>query len=172
MTDDKHRPPDLSSEGPTEQMPSSELPADLIPGLHLLQKLGEGGMGEVYEAEQAKPARRRRVALKFVKLGMDTQGGHRPLRHPSVRPWRLMSHPNIARVFDVGSHGEGPAVLRHGVLFQGVPVSGYCDTNHLGANERLELFVQICEGVQHAHQKGIIHRDIKPSNILVTEHPG
>ena len=72
MTDEKHRPPDLSSEGPTEQMPSSEHPADLVPGIHLLQKLGEGGMGEVYEAEQTEPVRRR-VALKLIKRGMESK---------------------------------------------------------------------------------------------------
>jgi serine/threonine protein kinase/tetratricopeptide (TPR) repeat protein len=131
----------------------------------IVRLIGEGGMGEVYEAEQAKPVRRR-VALKFVKLGMDTR--QVVARFDTERQaLALMSHPNIARVFDVGTTDKGrPYFVMEYV--PGVPVSEYCDTQHLDARERLALFIQICEGVHHAHQKGIIHRDIKPSNVLVT----
>ncbi|TNF70627.1 MAG: serine/threonine protein kinase [Acidobacteria bacterium] len=164
MTDEKHRPPDLSSDGPTEQMPSAELPADLVPGLHLLQKLGEGGMGEVWEADQTEPVRRR-VALKLIKRGMESK--EVLARFESERQaLALMSHPNIAQVYDAGITQDGrPYFVME--LVKGVPITSYCDTNRLNTNERLELFTQICDGVQHAHHKGVIHRDIKPSNILV-----
>jgi serine/threonine protein kinase/tetratricopeptide (TPR) repeat protein len=132
---------------------------------HVLRRIGEGGMGEVYEAEQAKPVRRR-VAMKLIKLGMDTR--QVIARFDTERQaLALMSHPSIARVFDAGTTEKGrPYFVMEYV--PGVSVTEYCDTNHLGTLQRLELFIQICEGVHHAHQKGIIHRDIKPSNVLVT----
>ena len=136
-----------------------------IGGYRLLRKLGEGGMGEVFEAEQVEPVRRR-VALKVIKWGMDTK--EVVARFESERQaLALMDHPNIARVYDAGSTTEGrPYFVME--LVKGVPLTEYCDTHRLATPERLELFNQICSGVQHAHQKGVIHRDMKPSNVLVT----
>jgi tetratricopeptide (TPR) repeat protein len=132
---------------------------------HILQKVGEGGMGEVFEAEQEKPVRRK-VALKLIKWGMDTK--EVVARFEAERQaLALMDHPNIAKVFDGGatSRGRPYFVMEH---VKGVPITEYCDRQRLSTSERLELFMQICAGVQHAHQKAVIHRDIKPSNILVT----
>src|SRR6266699_2874899 len=129
----------------------------------LIQKLGEGGMGEVWLAEQSKP--RRRVALKLIKVGMDTR--EVVARFDSERQaLALMEHPAIAKVFDAGSTPEGrPYFVME--YTPGVPITDYCDKYRLSMRERLSLFIQVCEGVQHAHQKAIIHRDLKPSNILV-----
>jgi serine/threonine protein kinase/tetratricopeptide (TPR) repeat protein len=136
-----------------------------IGSYRLLRKLGEGGMGEVFEAEQSEPVRRR-VALKVIKWGMDTK--EVVARFESERQaLALMDHPNIARVYDAGSTTEGrPYFVME--LVKGVPLTEYCDTHRLATPERLELFNQICSGLQHAHQKGVIHRDMKPSNVLVT----
>jgi non-specific serine/threonine protein kinase/serine/threonine-protein kinase len=131
---------------------------------HLLQKIGEGGMGEVWLAEQTEPIRRR-VALKLIKAGMDTK--QVVARFEAERQaLALMDHPSIAKVFDAG---ETPRGLPYFVMeyVQGEPISVYCDRHRLTMRERLELFVKVCDGVQHAHQKGIIHRDLKPSNVLV-----
>jgi eukaryotic-like serine/threonine-protein kinase len=135
----------------------------------LLEKLGEGGMGEVWVAEQQKPLRRT-VALKLIKAGMDTR--QVIARFESERQaLALMDHPNIAKVFDAGETPEGrPYFVMEYV--QGIPITVHCDRNHLSTRERLELFVQACKGVQHAHQKAIIHRDLKPSNILVAFQDG
>jgi WD40 repeat protein/serine/threonine protein kinase/tetratricopeptide (TPR) repeat protein len=135
----------------------------------ILQKIGEGGYGVVYMAEQEEPVRRR-VALKVIKLGMDTE--HVVARFEAERQaLALMDHPNIARVFDAGATETGrPYFVME--LVKGIPVTRYCDENILGTVTRLGLFTQICHAVQHAHQKGIIHRDIKPSNILVADHDG
>jgi eukaryotic-like serine/threonine-protein kinase len=135
----------------------------------LLEKLGEGGMGEVWVAEQQKPLRRT-VALKLIKAGMDTR--QVIARFESERQaLALMDHPNIARVFDAGETPEGcPYFVMEYV--QGIPITVHCDRNRLTTRERLELFVQACKGVQHAHQKAIIHRDLKPSNILVAFQDG
>ncbi|MGB2591944.1 MAG: serine/threonine-protein kinase [Candidatus Acidiferrum sp.] len=132
----------------------------------LLQVLGEGGMGEVWLAEQTAPIQRT-VALKLIKAGMDTKAV--VARFESERQaLALMDHPCIARVFDAGSTAEGrPYFVMEYV--PGLPISEYCDKHLLTIRERLELFTQVCEGVQHAHQKAIIHRDLKPSNILVIE---
>jgi eukaryotic-like serine/threonine-protein kinase len=132
----------------------------------LLQVLGEGGMGEVWLAEQSKPLHRK-VALKLIKAGMDTKTV--VARFESERQaLALMDHPNIARVFDAGSSAEGrPYFVMEYV--PGLPLTEYCDKHRLTMKERLELFVQVCDGVQHAHQKAIIHRDLKPSNVLVVE---
>ena len=137
---------------------------DRIGSYRLLQKIGEGGMGEVWEAEQVEPIRRR-VALKLVKWGMDTK--EVLARFESERQaLALMNHPNIAKAHEAGSTEEGrPFFVMEFV--KGVPLTDYCDGSRLSMRERLTLFIQVCEGVQHAHQKGIIHRDIKPSNILV-----
>jgi len=137
----------------------------------LLQKVGEGGMGEVWLADQTAPVRRQ-VALKVIKAGMDT--AHVVARFEAERQaLALMDHPAIATVFDGGSTPEGrPYFVMEYV--KGEPITTYCDRQRLTTQERLELFTQVCEGVQHAHQKGVIHRDLKPSNVLVTiqdDHP-
>jgi serine/threonine protein kinase len=136
---------------------------------HLLQRIGEGGMGEVWLAEQKQPVRRR-VAVKLIKAGMDTR--EVVARFESERQaLALMDHPAIAKVFDAGSTPEGrPYFVMEYVA--GVPITDYCDKHKLGPRQRLELFMLVCDGVQHAHQKAIIHRDLKPSNILVGEVDG
>jgi len=146
-----------------------EKPGTMIGRYKLLQKIGEGGGGVVYMAEQEQPMRRR-VALKVIKLGMDTKNVI--ARFEAERQaLAMMDHPNIARVFDAGATETGrPFFVME--LVNGVKITEYCDQNQLGLEQRLELFIQICHAIQHAHQKGIIHRDIKPSNILVTLHDG
>jgi eukaryotic-like serine/threonine-protein kinase len=135
----------------------------------LLQKLGEGGYGVVYMAEQEQPIRRR-VALKIIKLGMDTRNVI--ARFEAERQaLALMDHPNIARVLDAGATETGRPYFVMELVY-GVKITDYCDQNRVSMRERLELFIQVCNAVQHAHQKGIIHRDLKPSNILVTMHDG
>ncbi len=131
---------------------------------HLLRKLGEGGMGVVYEAEQTKPVRRR-VAVKLIKHGLDSSAVL--ARFEAERQaLALMNHPNIARVLDAGTdHRGAPYFVME--YIKGEPITAYCDRHKLGTRERIELVIPICEGVQHAHQKGVIHRDLKPSNILV-----
>jgi non-specific serine/threonine protein kinase/serine/threonine-protein kinase len=143
--------------------------AQQIGRYRLLQKVGEGGMGEVWLAEQKEPVRRR-VALKVVKAGMNTR--EVIARFESERQaLALMDHPAIAKVFDAGSTAQGaPYFVMEYVA--GVPITAYCDNHRLSTRARLELFLHVCEGVQHAHQKAIIHRDLKPSNILVTEVDG
>jgi tetratricopeptide (TPR) repeat protein len=135
----------------------------------ILQKLGEGGCGVVYMAEQTEPVRRR-VALKVIKLGMDTR--QVIARFEAERQaLALMDHPNIAKVLDAGTTEVGrPYFVME--LVKGIRITDYCDQHHLPTAERLGLFTQVCQAIQHAHQKGIIHRDIKPSNILVTLHDG
>jgi len=135
----------------------------------MLQLLGEGGMGEVWLAEQKTPIHRT-VALKLIKAGMDTKTVI--ARFESERQaLALMDHPAIARVFDAGSTPEGrPYFVMEYV--PGLPITEYCDKHQRTVKERLELFMQVCEGVQHAHQKAIIHRDLKPSNVLVVEQGG
>jgi tetratricopeptide (TPR) repeat protein len=131
----------------------------------ILRKIGEGGMGIVYEAEQEAPVRRR-VALKLIKWGMDTR--EVLARFDSERQaLALMNHPNIARVYDAGATAEGRPYFAMEYV-QGIPITEYCDKHRLPIRDRLRVFMDVCEGVQHAHQKGIIHRDIKPSNILVS----
>ncbi|MBL9127247.1 MAG: serine/threonine protein kinase, partial [Verrucomicrobiales bacterium] len=135
----------------------------------LLQRIGEGGCGVVYMAEQEHPVRRR-VALKVIKLGMDT--AQVIARFEAERQaLALMDHPNIARVLDAGATASGrPYFVME--LVRGSKITEFCDQHSLDTPERLELFVRVCQGVQHAHQKGIIHRDLKPSNILVTLQDG
>ena len=130
----------------------------------ILDVLGEGGMGVVYLAEQKEPVRRR-VALKLIKLGMDTK--EVIARFDAERQaLAMMNHPNIARIYDAGATTDGRPffVMEH---VPGEPIPEYCDRCRLNTRERLKLFVQVCAGIQHAHQKAIIHRDIKPSNVLV-----
>ncbi|MGC3957818.1 MAG: protein kinase [Verrucomicrobiota bacterium] len=135
----------------------------------LLQKIGEGGCGAVYMAEQEKPVRRR-VALKIIKLGMDTK--QVIARFEAERQaLAMMDHPNIARVLDAGATETGrPFFVME--LVHGVRITTFCDERNLDTHQRLDLFIQVCQAIQHAHQKGIIHRDIKPSNILVTQLDG
>jgi eukaryotic-like serine/threonine-protein kinase len=135
----------------------------------ILEKVGEGGCGVVYVAEQTEPVRRR-VALKVIKLGMDTK--QVVARFEAERQaLAMMDHPNIAKVLDAGTTETGrPYFIME--LVRGIKITDYCDQNKLPTRERLDLFVKICQAIQHAHQKGIIHRDIKPSNILVTLHDG
>ena len=135
----------------------------------LLQQLGEGGMGTVYMADQSRPVRRR-VAVKVIIPGMDS--GQVIARFEAERQaLALMDHVNIARVLDAGTTDSGrPYFVME--LGHGVPITQYCDDNHLTPKERLKLFVPVCRAIQHAHQKGIIHRDIKPSNVMVTLYDG
>ena len=146
-----------------------EAPGTRIGPYKLLQKIGEGGFGVVWMAEQLEPLRRR-VALKIIKIGMDTE--EVIARFEAERQaLALMDHPNIARVFDAGATAAGrPFFVME--LVRGVAITRYCDENRLTAEARLRLFIPVCQAVQHAHQKGVIHRDLKPSNILVTLHDG
>jgi eukaryotic-like serine/threonine-protein kinase len=150
-------------------MVAGERPGDQIGPYKLLQQIGEGGVGIVFMAEQEVPVRRR-VALKVLRPGMDSRSVI--ARFESERQaLALMDHPNIARVLDAGSTPAGrPFFVMD--LVRGTRITDYCDQNQVSTPERLQLFIQVCEAIQHAHQKGIIHRDIKPSNILVTLHDG
>jgi serine/threonine protein kinase len=145
---------------------SGEAAAVQIGPYRLLHVIGEGGMGEVWLAEQKTPIHRT-VALKLIKAGMDTKTV--VARFESERQaLALMDHPNIAQVYDAGSTPEGrPFFVMEYV--PGLPITEYCDRHRLTMKQRLELFMQVCDGVQHAHQKAIIHRDLKPSNVLVVE---
>jgi WD40 repeat protein/serine/threonine protein kinase len=161
----------MGAEGPAGlASPAPEKAGDHIGRYKLLQQIGEGGCGAVYMAEQEEPVHRR-VALKIIKLGMDTKAVI--ARFEAERQaLALMDHPNIARVLDAGATDGGrPYFVME--LVRGIKITDFCDENCLSTEERLRLFVQVCQAVQHAHQKGIIHRDIKPSNILVTvSEPG
>lgn len=172
MSEDEENRPDESEKDdgaafPTHSLPDS--PEDLgtqIGPYKLLSVLGEGGFGIVYRAEQKQPVRRQ-VALKVIKPGMDSKQviGRFEAERQALA---LLDHPNIARVFDAGATENGrPYFVMEYV--KGTPITEYCDRNKLDIQERLELFIQVCEAIQHAHQKGIIHRDIKPSNILVSQ---
>ncbi|MBI3850249.1 MAG: serine/threonine protein kinase [Verrucomicrobia bacterium] len=188
----------------TANIPLTEKPGDKIGRYKLLQQIGEGGCGVVYMAEQEEPVRRR-VALKVIKLGMDTK---QVIARFEVerQALALMDHPNIAKVFDAGSterprtrpadtlaptggegRGEGDAISQLSTLnsplplgrpyfvmelVRGIKITEFCDENQLSTADRLKLFIQVCQAIQHAHQKGVIHRDIKPSNILVTVNDG
>jgi WD40 repeat protein/serine/threonine protein kinase len=148
---------------------SMEREGDGIGRYKLLQKIGEGGCGIVYMAEQTEPVKRR-VALKIIKLGMDTRSV--VARFEAERQaLALMDHPCVARVLDAGATETGrPYFVME--LVRGIKITEYCDQNHLSTRERLHLFIQVCQAVQHAHQKAIIHRDLKPSNVLVTSNDG
>ena len=133
----------------------------------LLELIGEGGFGDVYMAEQQEPVRRK-VALKIIKLGMDTRQviGRFEAERQALA---LMDHPNIAKILDAGTTESGRPYFVMDYV-RGIPVTEYCDQNELTTSKRLAIFIDICQGVQHAHQKGIIHRDLKPGNVLVTHH--
>ncbi|MCJ7728758.1 MAG: serine/threonine protein kinase, partial [Sedimentisphaerales bacterium] len=153
--------------GTLDAPPLAEGPGMRIGRYKLLQLIGEGGFGVVYMAEQEEPIRRR-VALKIIKLGMDTK--QVIARFEAERQaLAMMDHPNIARVLDAGATDTGrPYFVME--LVKGIPITEYCDKNNLDTQNRLELFIDVCKAVQHAHQKGIIHRDIKPSNVMITLH--
>lgn len=146
------------------ETPPAEAPGKTIGRYKLAERIGEGGFGVVYLAEQSTPVRRQ-VALKILKLGMDTE--QVIARFEAERQvLAMMDHPNIARVFDAGATDTGrPYFVME--LVRGVPITNYCEENRLTVAQRLELFLVVCDAVQHAHQKGVIHRDIKPSNVLV-----
>ncbi len=149
--------------------PHEEQIGDSIGRYRLLEKIGEGGFGVVYRAEQREPVRRH-VAVKVIKLGMDTKSI--VARFEAERQaLALMDHPNIARVFDGGATAAGrPFFVME--LVRGVRITEFCQANQLSLPERLALFIQLCHAIQHAHQKGVIHRDLKPSNVLVTVQDG
>jgi hypothetical protein len=155
------------TEGVKPSEPIQEQPGSVIGRYKLLEQIGEGGMGVVHMAEQQEPVHRR-VALKIIKLGMDTR--QVVARFEAERQaLALMDHPNIAKVLDGGATDTGrPYFVME--LVQGVPITRFCDQNRLSIQARLELFIPVCQAIQHAHQKGIIHRDLKPTNVLVTLH--
>jgi serine/threonine protein kinase len=160
--------PPFIEKSPLNTLPE-EKPGTVIGRYKLLEKIGEGGMAVVYMAEQQEPIHRK-VALKIIKLGMDTK--QVIARFEAERQaLALLDHPNIAKVLDAGATENGrPYFVME--LVKGVSITEYCDQNNLSTKERLELFIQVCNAIQHAHTKGIIHRDIKPSNIMVTMHDG
>ena len=167
--DDSTRSEESTTTGtsPTEPSPRTDL--GWIDDYRLIRRLGSGGMGEVFEAEQTRPLRRR-VALKVIKAGMDTD--EVVARFQSERQaLALLSHPYIARVYDAGTTSQGRPyfVMEH---VPGIPIREYADQHRLPLAARLELFQQVCDGIQHAHQKGIIHRDLKSSNILIEIQDG
>ena len=161
--------PAVDAGGIADPSSLTEGPGTTIDRYKLLEKIGEGGMAVVYMAEQEQPIRRK-VALKIIKLGMDTR--QVIARFEAERQaLALMDHPSIAKVLDAGATETGrPYFVME--LVTGVSITEYCDKNNLSTKDRLALFVQVCQAVQHAHQKGIIHRDIKPSNVMVTHHDG
>ena len=153
----------------TRSAPSTATKSKVIGPYKLLQKLGEGGMGEVWMAEQEKPVRRR-VALKLIR-GDKVDQKFINRFEAERQALAMMNHENIAKVLDAGATDDGhPYFVME--LVQGIPFTTYCDKNKLSINQRLELFIPVCKAVQHAHQKGIIHRDLKPSNVLVCLYDG
>ena len=163
---------DSPAAGPTMTLAirqALEGPGTVIGPYKLLEQIGEGGMGIVYMAEQTQPVRRK-VALKIIKPGMDTR--QVIARFEAERQaLAMMDHPNIAKVLDAGATESGrPYFVME--LVRGIPITEYCDQHRLPIHKRLDLFMQVCQAVQHAHQKGIIHRDIKPTNVLVTAIDG
>src|SRR5271166_5906063 len=157
--------PDASADG----RPAEGVGAVLAGRYKLVEEIGEGGMGSVWMAQQTTPVKRV-VAVKVIKAGMDSRTVL--ARFEAERQaLALMDHPNIARVLDAGTTGSGrPFFVME--LVRGIPITDYCDQTQLTPRERLELFVPVCNAIQHAHHKGIIHRDIKPSNVLVESHDG
>src|SRR5260221_8143698 len=165
-----HEQPDLLSENPWQDhfLAGMQAPKSIGP-YHLVKKIGEGGMGQVWLAEQTAPVRRQ-VALKLIRAGMHDDALLQ--RFQSERQsLAIMDHPAIAKVFEAGSTPDGQPYLVMEYV-PGLSITDYCDEKKLTIRERLELFIKACEGVQHAHQKAIIHRDLKPANILVVEVDG
>jgi eukaryotic-like serine/threonine-protein kinase len=173
MSSPEQEETDLSGLPPQDPTLRMEFPApaygNAIGPYRLIQPIGQGGMGEVWLAEQKEPVRRR-VAIKLIKAGMDTR--EVVARFESERQaLALMDHPAIAKVFDAGSTPDGRPYFAMEYV-PGIPITAYCDKHELTIRKRLELFIRVCEGVQHAHQKAVIHRDLKPSNILVSDVDG
>ena len=153
----------------TATVPGEEAVGTRIGRYKLVQKIGEGGWGVVYMAEQEEPVRRR-VALKIIKLGMETKSVI--ARFEAERQaLAMMDHPHIARVYDAGATDRGPPYFVM-ELVRGIRITKYCDQHRLDIGARLDLFIQVCHAIQHAHQKGIIHGDIKPSNIMIAQQDG
>ena len=163
----------MSGAGPDELLSSpdcGEQPGDEIDRYRLLEKLGEGAVGIVWRAIESEPLRRE-VALKIIKLGMDTE--EVVARFRTERQFlALMDHPGIARVHDAGATSTGRPYFVMELVENGQPITAYCDRHRLDTAQRLNLFIEVCRAVQHAHQKGVIHRDLKPSNILVIARDG
>jgi serine/threonine protein kinase len=159
---------DGSATAAFDPAPSATTPGMIIAGKYkLLERIGEGGMGEVWVADQSEPIKRR-VALKLIKPGMDSRSvlGRFEAERQALA---VMDHPNIAKVLDAGTTADGrPYFVME--LVKGTPITEFCDARKLTPKQRLELFVPVCQAIQHAHMKGIIHRDIKPSNVLVALH--
>lgn len=152
-----------------DEPPPDEEDPERVGRYRIVRRLGEGGMGRVYEAEQEEPVRRR-VALKLIRAGFDSRAVISRF-HSERQALAVMDHPNIARVLDAGTAEDGrPYFVME--LVEGVPITDYCERHRLAVEERLELLVAVCEAVQHAHRKGVIHRDLKPSNLLVVEEEG
>ncbi len=170
VSEETDPPPSTTFAGSSPHRPSGSVAAEVIAGRYtLLEVLGEGGMGTVYRAGQAAPVKRQ-VALKLIKIGMDSRAVLARF-NAERQALAMMDHPNIARIYDGGVTTAGqPFFVME--LVRGVPLTEYCDAQRLTVRARLELFVSVCQAVQHAHQKGIIHRDLKPSNVLVTEVDG
>ena len=160
-------PDDTEPQQPHARIPHP-LPQSIGP-YRVIEVIGEGGMGIVYKAEQREPVRRL-AAIKVIKLGMDTREVIARF-DAELQALALMSHPNVAKVFDAGMTATGRPYFAMEYV-AGVPITSYCDTNKLSTRERLELFIPVCQAVQHAHQKGVIHRDLKPGNILITLFDG
>src|SRR5262245_8662973 len=162
-------PPGIAVTSDDVRSPKGEVAGTVIGPYKLLEEIGEGGMGTVWMAQQSEPVKRL-VALTLIKAGMDSkqviarfEAGRQALA--------LIDHANIARGLDAGTTCAGrPYFVMD--LVKGVPITRYCDEHHLTPRQRLELFLPVCQAVQHAHQKGIIHRDLKPSNVLVARHEG
>lgn len=162
--DDQSKPGRLPTvSGPSPGRANISVPPE-VEGYEILCVLGEGGMGIVYLAHQRAPVQRQ-VALKIVKPGMDSKQVIARFK-VEEQTLALLDHPNIAQVYDAGTAKDGHPYFSMEYI-EGLPITGYCDKHRLSVEERLQLFIEVCEGLQHAHQKGIIHRDIKPSNILV-----
>jgi len=170
-TDFFHNPSELNDPKSTSSRPSrlGERPGDFIGRYRLLAKLGEGGFGNVWLAEQSEPVKRQ-VAVKSIKAGLDSQ--EILARFEAERQaLAMMEHPNIAQVFDGGSTEAGRPFFVMEVV-RGIPITEYCQSNQTKINDRVKMFIDVCHAIQHAHDKGIIHRDLKPSNVLVSESDG
>jgi serine/threonine protein kinase len=166
---DVERHPFQRPSAPARDGTLAEGPGSVIGHYKLLQRIGEGGFGVVWMADQETPVRRR-VALKIIKAGMDTKQVIARFEQER-QALAMMDHPSIARVLDAGATTTGrPYFVME--LVRGVKITDYCDDQGLSTAERIELFITVCQAIQHAHQKGIIHRDLKPSNILVTVNDG